>query len=191
MHQPVIVDAVRTPIGRRNGSLCRGASGRPVGARPELADRAQRAGARGDRGRHLGLRQPDLRPVRERRPMGRPRGRVARDDSGHDGRPSLRVESAGDPVRLCQRRRRALRRRHRRRCRIDEPSAARRRSRDRRAVRTRGTGALPARFLQPRSRRRGDRSPLGTEPAPDSTNSRCDPTNSRSPPRRRVRSTTS
>ena len=99
MHQPVIVDAVRTPIGRRNGAL---AHVHPVDLSAHVldsSDRAQRAGARGDRGRHLGLRQPDRRPVRERRPMGGAGGRVgprrfrARRSTEPAGRASRRSSS--------------------------------------------------------------------------------------------------
>ena len=55
MRDAVIVEAVRTPVGKRNGG-CQRSSGRAVRARAEVAGRAERHRSRRRRRRRLGLR---------------------------------------------------------------------------------------------------------------------------------------
>ena len=79
MPTAVIVDAVRTPLGRRNGKL---KDVHPVdlaAARAARARRAQRPRPRARRGRDHGLRHAGRRAGHQRRPQRRARGRLPRD----------------------------------------------------------------------------------------------------------------
>ena len=81
MPTAVIVDAIRTPLGRRNGKL---KDWHPVDLAAEtlqaLVERnGHRPGAR--RRRDHGLRHAGRRAGRQRRPQRRARGRVARVDA--------------------------------------------------------------------------------------------------------------
>jgi acetyl-CoA acyltransferase len=69
MREAVIVEAVRTPVGKRNGGLSDHARGRPVGRGAQRARRADRyrPGRGGRRG--LGLRVPGRRPGEQHRPL--------------------------------------------------------------------------------------------------------------------------
>ena len=92
----VIALAVRTPIGKRNGAL---KDWHPVDLSGHVLDGsagAQRHRPGADRRRHLGLRQPGRRAGAERRPQRRARRRVAGVGPGHDRRPPVRLEPAGD-----------------------------------------------------------------------------------------------
>ena len=84
MPDAVIVDAVRTPLGRRNGKL---KDGHPVDLAAHTlagARRAQRPRSRARRRRDHGLRHAGRRPGRQRRPQRRARRRLPRDRRRHD-----------------------------------------------------------------------------------------------------------
>ena len=81
MREAVIVEAVRTPIGKRNGGLS--------GMHPaDLSAVVLRGWSTGrhrpgvDRRRDLGLRVPGRRPVQQHRPLRGARRRLARDHPG-------------------------------------------------------------------------------------------------------------
>ena len=124
MRETVIVEAVRTPVGKRNGGLS------DMHAADLSAHRAQRAGgARGRRPRDrrrrgLGLRLAGRRPVEQYRPLLGAGRRLARDHPWHHGQPGLRVEPAGAGLRRAGRDVRPAGRRRGGRCRGDEPGAA-------------------------------------------------------------------
>ena len=123
MTNAVIVDAVRTPGGKRNGKL---KDWHPADLAAHVLKALQE---RNDldpahrRRRHHGMRHAGRRAVAQHRPQRRARRRLARVGAGHHGRPSVRVEPAGDALRRAGRDRRRLRRRRRRRRRGDDPHA--------------------------------------------------------------------
>ena len=167
MRDAVIVEAVRTPVGKRNGGLAGVHAGRPVLARPDGAGRAQRHRPGPGRGRHLGLRQPGRRADPRHRPH-RAAGRgLAGDGARHDRRPAVRFLPAGDQLRGRLRDRRAVRRRRGRRCGVDEPGAdgiVRGRRRARHAVQRRLPGPVQRRVPEPGHRRGDDRRAVGPDP---------------------------
>ena len=115
MTDAMIVDAVRTPLGRRNGML---AGWHPVDLaahtlRTLVAPQRPRSGAR--RRRDHGLRHAGRRPGAEHRPQRRARGRVPRHGAGHVDRPAVRVVAAGVALRRAGRDRGCVRRGDRRR----------------------------------------------------------------------------
>ena len=123
MATAVIVDAVRTPLGRRNGKL---KDTHPVDLAAHVlqgARRAQRPRPRARRGRDHGLRDAGRRPGHQHRSQRRPRRRVPRDGRRHDDRPPVRVVPAGRALRGAGRDRRRLRRRDRGRRREHDPRA--------------------------------------------------------------------
>ena len=96
MRDAVIVDAVRTPVGKRGRRARRRSPGGPVRARAARARRADRDRPGAGRRRHLGLRRPGGRAdLRHRaaplcsRPAGRSPCRASTD------RPAVRVVAAG------------------------------------------------------------------------------------------------
>ena len=94
------------------------------------------------RRRRLGLRLAGRRPVEQHRPLLGARRGLARTHPRHHGQPGVRVEPAGARLRRAGRDVRPAGRRGGRRCRGDEPGAARLRARHRDA-RT-GRKSLPA-----------------------------------------------
>ena len=83
MRETVIVEAVRTPVGRRNGGLSEmHAADLSALVLTELMDRA---GVDPDRRRRrLGLRVSGRRPVEQYRPLLGARRRMAEEDPGDD-----------------------------------------------------------------------------------------------------------
>ena len=79
MRDAVIVEAVRTPIGKRNGGLSGRPPGGPVRPRAPLAGRAGRHRPGRRRRRHLGLRHADRRADARHRAHRGARGRLAGD----------------------------------------------------------------------------------------------------------------
>ena len=148
----LIIDAVRSAIGRRNGTL----GGRPCRrsrrGRAERPRRPGRARPGRDRGRPDGVRDPGRRAGLQRRPRRRARRRLARDGRRDDGRPPMRLVDAGRVQRGRRDPGRPPRRRRRRGCRVDVARAdglePRRRglvgpeSEDRRALADRAAGHL-------------------------------------------------
>ena len=123
MRDAVIVDAVRTPVGKRKGALSGRAPGRPVGPRAERAGRADRDRPGGGRRRGLGLRRPGRRADHRHRPQrGAVRG-LAGERARHDGGPAVRFLAAVGPLRRGRADRRPVRRRGGGRRRVDEPGA--------------------------------------------------------------------
>ncbi len=125
MSRPVVLAAVRTPVGRYGGALSH--------IRPDdlaalaISAAVERSGvnAGGDRGRLFRRREPGRRGQPQRRAHGRAARRTARVGRRGDSEPPLRVGAVGG--RLCvsrgaRRRRGALRRRRRG---VDEPRPAR------------------------------------------------------------------
>ncbi len=96
MAEAYIIDAVRTPVGKKNGSL---AAVHPIDlgvhAFRGLFDRVDVDPGCGRR-RHRRLRRRDRRPGGQHRPQRVAGGRLPRRGAGRDGRPSVRVEPAGD-----------------------------------------------------------------------------------------------
>ena len=92
----LIVDAVRSPIGRKNGTLSK-IRGDELSAQV-LNGLLERNGGRPrrGRGRAVGLRHPDRGAGVEHRPQRRPDRRLARLGRGHDGRPAVRVLDADE-----------------------------------------------------------------------------------------------
>ena len=91
--EAVIVGAVRTAIGKRNGALSQTHAADLGGhvLRELGAPHRDRPGGRGRR--DLGLRRPGRRPVGQHRPLRRARGRVAGVRPRHHDQPGLRVVS--------------------------------------------------------------------------------------------------
>ena len=187
MPNAVIVDAVRTPLGRRNGKLKDVAPRRPRRARAARARRAQRHRPRARRRRDHGLRHAGRRAGHQHRPQRRARGRLPRDDGRHDDRPPVRFVAAGRALRGAGRDGRRVRRRDRGRRREHDPRADGRVGRRRQVrlpVRADDDGSLP----QPRSAGhlgRADLREVGHQPRGRTTRSRssrtCAP---RAPPKR-------
>ncbi len=166
MRDAVIVEAVRTPVGKRNGGL----SGvHPADLSAHVLShpgRPVRAGPGPGRRRRLGLRLPVRRADLRHRPHRGARRGLAGVGARHHGRPAVRVLPAGRALRRRRAGRRALRRRRRRWHRVDVPGAdgllARRAGPDGPAVH----GPLRRRQPQPGHRRGDDRRPLGAVPHP-------------------------
>jgi acetyl-CoA acyltransferase len=120
MTEAVIVDAIRTPLGKRNGKL---KDWHPVDLAATtltaLQERNDLDPAR--RRRRVRLRDAGRRAGDQRRPQRRARRRLARVGARHHGRPAVRLEPAGAALRRPGRDGRRLRRRRRRRCRGDDP----------------------------------------------------------------------
>ena len=123
MTTAVIVDAIRTPLGRRNGRL---KDWHPVDLAAEtlkaLVDRTGIDPVAGRRRGH-GLRHAGRRAGSQHRSQRRARRRLARHRARHHDRPPVRFVAAGRPLRRPGRDRRRLRRRRRRRCRGDDARA--------------------------------------------------------------------
>ena len=183
MRETVIVEAVRTPVGKRNGGL----SDMHAADLSALVLNAlvERTGIDPDdrRRRGLGLRLAGRRPVEQHRPLlGAGRG-LARDHPGHHGQPGVRVEPAGAGLRRAGRDVRPAGRRRRRRCRGDEPGSAGLRARHRHAVRPESACPLRRFLVQPGHLGGDDRAEVGLLARPGSTSTRRART-SRPPPRR-------
>ena len=155
MGNPVIVEATRSPIGKRNGWLSGLHATELLGADAEGAGREGRHRRRRRRADHRRLRHPVRRAVQQHHPGElagrRPAGARRRDD----GRLPVRQRPAGQ--RLDRRPHRGGRHRHRHRLRHrgDEPRRPRRQRRSRsRHPAARVVGHRPAR---PVHRRRADR----------------------------------
>ena len=175
MRDAVIVEAVRTPVGRRGG-LCRGAPGRPVGARAARARPSASGidpavvddviwGCVGQVGEQafniarnavLAAGWPESVPG------------ITIDRQCGSSQQAVHFAAAGGD-------RRPVRRRGRRRRRVDEPgadglarSAGRRASRSGRGCWSATAGVVP----QPGRRRRDDGRAVGAVAAPSSTSSR-------------------
>ena len=131
----VIVDAVRTPIGRRGGGLSSVHPADLLGVVQQAA--IERSGHRPGRRRpgRRRVRQPGRRAELQHRPHGVAGRRPADVDAGHHRRHPVRLEPAGDQPGLLAGRRRRRRRRAGLRRRGDEPRA------DRRATRRRSSGS--------------------------------------------------
>ena len=97
------------------------ASGRPVGLRPHLADRAHRGRPRAHRRCRRWLRHPVGGAEHQRDPQRVGVGRAAPERAGHHGRPPVRFVPAGRALRRRQRGRRPLRPGGGLRRRSDEP----------------------------------------------------------------------
>ena len=126
MAQPVIVEAVRTPIGKRNGWLSGFHAAELLGnAQVELV---KRAGIDpGDVEQIVGrLRHPGRRAGLQRHPHGVAEPGPALRDGGHHRRLPVRLGPAGQPLRGQPDQRRRHRRRHRLRRRGHEPGRSRR-----------------------------------------------------------------
>ena len=114
MTDAVIVDAVRTPGGKRNGKLRNWHAADLGSEAAEGAGRAQRPRPGPGRRRDHGLRHAGRRAVAQRRSQRGAGRRVPRIGAGHHHRPSVRVVPAGPPLRSPGCHRRRLRRGHRR-----------------------------------------------------------------------------
>ena len=121
MREAVIVDTVRTPIGKRKGALVGLAPDRPARVRAARAPRPQRRRPGARRGRRRRLRDAGRRAGLQRHAqrLGRRRPAVAR--AGHVRRPPVRVVAAGDALRRPGRHGRRLRPRDRVWRRVDDP----------------------------------------------------------------------
>ena len=167
----LIVDAVRSPIGKRNGTLCVDPRRRALRAGPERPRLAPRPRPGGGRGRADGLRDADRRAGLEHRAHGADGRRLAGDGLRHERRPAVRLVDAG----RVQRRRRRLvgaarpRRRGRRR---DDVARADGLERRRPVAEARSIAGRSSRRGSPR--RRSQRS--GACPARRSTGTRSSPT---------------
>ena len=96
MPDALILDAVRSPIGKRNGTLVLDPRRRARGSGSERAPcSARRRSGRG-RGRPDGLRDPDRRAGLEHRPDGADGRRLAGDGGRHDRRPAVRLVDADE-----------------------------------------------------------------------------------------------
>ena len=125
MRETVIVGAVRTPVGKRNGGLSdQHAADLSALVLNELVERTG-VDPEVDRRRDLGLRVPGRGPVEQHRPLLGARRGLARTHPGHHGEPGLRVQPAGARLRRAGRDVRAAGRRGGGRRRGDEPGAAR------------------------------------------------------------------
>ena len=122
MRDAVIVAAVRTPVGKRNGAL---AGVHPVDLSAHVLQRARRARGPGRPGRgrrrDLGLRQPGRRADLRYRPQRRARRRLAAVGAGRDRGPAVRVKPAVGPLRRRGPGQRPVRRGGGGRRRVDEP----------------------------------------------------------------------
>ena len=125
MPSAVIVDVVRTPVGKRNGRLS-GWHAVDLAAQPlrALVERNDLDPALG-RGRDLRLHHDRRRAGHERRAQRRAGRRVPRHRPGHDRRPAVRLGPAGGPLRRPGGDVRRHGRGHRRRGGGDEPGAHR------------------------------------------------------------------
>ena len=99
MPNAVIIDAVRTPVGRRGGRLSGWHAGRPGRPAAQSPARAQRPRSGPDRRRDHGVHHDGGRAGNEHRPQRRAGGRVPRLGPRHDGRSAVRVGPAGHPLR--------------------------------------------------------------------------------------------
>ena len=123
MRDAVIVGAVRTPVGRRNGGL---AGVHPVDLSAHvLRALAERTGFDPADVEDVvwGMRLPGRRAVLEHRPQRGAGGRLAGVGARHDARPAVRVEPAGAALRRRDRAVRPGRPGGGRRRRVDEPGA--------------------------------------------------------------------
>ena len=139
LHNGTLVSAdVRSPCARGGDLLAgphrdrqaqrrarRRPSRRPLRRHPQRARRARRCRPRDRRGRGLGMRLPDRRPVEQRGALRGPCGRLARRHRRGDDQPGMRVEPASDRLRRAGGHVRSVRRDRRRWRRVDEPGAAR------------------------------------------------------------------
>jgi acetyl-CoA acyltransferase len=98
MREAVIVEAVRTPVGKRNGGLS-GVHAADLSAVVLNASSTGPGWTLDRRRRGVGLRVPGGRPVQQHRPVLGARRGLAGVDSGHDGEPGLRVQPAGAGLR--------------------------------------------------------------------------------------------
>ena len=121
MRDAVIVEAVRTPVGKRNGSLSAVHPIDLVGPRAAGADRAHRPRPRPRRRRDLGVRLADRRADHGHRPQRRARRGLADVGARSHHRPAVRFLPAGRAFRRGRTDRRAVRRRRRRWCRVHVP----------------------------------------------------------------------
>ncbi len=164
MRDAVIVEAVRTPLGKRNGAL---AGVHPVELSAHvlkaLVERTGLDPAQVDDviwGCVVPGRRADPQPRTQRRAL----RRLARDRPRHHDRPPVRLLAA---VRALRRRRpdlRSVRRRRRRWRRVDEPGADVLLDRRRRPVGPGLLGPLRRRRSEPGHRRRDDGRALGPHP---------------------------
>ena len=191
MPNAVIVDALRTPLGRRNGKL---KDQHPVDlAALVLREIVERNGVDPalDRRRDHGLRHAGRRAGHQHRPQRRARGRLPRDDGRHDHRPPVRFVAAGRALRRAGRDGRRVRRRDRGRRREHDPRADGRVGRRRQVrlpVRSDDDGPLP----EPRSAGHLGRAHLrevGHQPRGRTTRSRSSRTCARPGPPKRAAST--
>ena len=123
MPNAVIVDVLRTPLGRRNGKL---KDQHPVDlAALVLREIVERNGVDPalDRGRDHGLRDAGRRAGHQHRPQRRARGRLPGEHGRHDRRPPVRLVAAGRALRGAGGDGRRVRRRDRRRGREHDAGA--------------------------------------------------------------------
>ncbi len=172
MRDAVIVEAVRTPVGRRGGVL----SGvHPVDLSAHVlrgAGRADRDRPRGRRRRHLGLRLAGGGADLQRRPQRGPGSGLAAVRPRHDHRPAVRLVAAVARLRRGRAGERAVRPGRRRRGGVDVAGRARFLGLGLgAAVRRAGAGPLRRRArgrghagVQPGDRRGDDRRAVGAAP---------------------------
>ena len=156
MAEAVIVEAVRSPVGKRNGGLSgvhRRRSVRPGAQRPRPEGRHR---PRARRRRDLGMRHAGRRAGPRHRAHRGADGRLAGDRARCHRRPSVRIQPAVDSLRRRRRDRRPLRRRRRRRRGVDVAhpdgllAGQRRYGRSRRPSWTATTARSPTRASAPR-----------------------------------------
>ena len=161
MRETVIVEAVRTPVGKRNGGL----SDMHAADLSAIVLNAlmERAGVDPDdrRRRGVGLRLAGRRPVEQHRPLLGAGRRLARAHPGHHHQPRVRVEPAGAGLRGAGRDVRPAGRRRGGRCRGDEPGAAWFSAGHRHAVRPESACPLRGFLVQPGHLCRDDRAEVG------------------------------
>ena len=190
MAEAVIVEAVRSPVGKRNGGLS--------GVHPgELSAQVLNglAAARGHRPRHrrrrhLGLRHAGRRAGARYRAYRGAGGGLARERAGRDRRPAVRVEPAVDALRRGRCGRRPLRRRGRGWRGVDVAHADGRLAGQWRPP---VPGGLPQPLHpdpEPGHRRRDDRRAVGLSIARRSISTRWTPTRRQRPHRIPAHSTT-
>ena len=165
MAEAVIVEAVRSPVGKRNGGLS-GVHAADLSAQV-LNGLVQKAGidpgAR--RRRDLGMRLAGRRAGPRHRAHRAADGRLAGDRARCHRRPSVRIQPAVDSLRRRRRDRRPLRRRRRRWGGVDVAHADGIHPRQRRpAVLADLPGPLPRPDPQPGHRRGDDRRAVGLRP---------------------------
>ena len=166
MRETVIVEAVRTRGREAKRRAVRHARRRSVRGRPQRTAGARRCRSRDRRRRDLGMRLPGRRPVQQHRPLCGAGRRLAGDHPGDHRQPGVRLQPAGPRLRGARGDVGPARRRRGRRCRGDEPRAARFGQGDRNALRAQSACPLRRLLLQPGPVGGDDRHEVGLLPHP-------------------------